>query len=82
MAEASDTLGILRQNLLDAGCDEQSIQRCTDFARKGEWQKITPYLAEHRMLLLEQAHASQKQIDCLDFLAYRIHKEHKQEDAS
>jgi len=80
MPEASDTLGILYQNLLDAGCNEQMIEKCMDYARNNEWEKIKPCLADCKKSLLGQVRTNQKQIDCLDFLTYRIQKEHKQED--
>lgn len=34
MAEATDTFGILQQNLLDAGCDGKTINSCMDYAKK------------------------------------------------
>lgn len=80
MAEASDTLGILYQNLLDAGCCEQTVKICMDFAKNGEWNRITAQMADCKKTLLRQVHTSQKQIDCLDFLVYEIEKRTKQED--
>lgn len=80
MSNASDTLGIFRQNLIDAGCDENTISKCVAFAEKGEWEKISSVLSEHRSKLLKNVHSGQKQIDCLDFLAYRINKEHNKEE--
>ena len=79
MANASDTLGILRQNLIDAGCDENTISKCIAFAEKGEWEKIASVLCEQRSTLLKSVHSRQKQIDCLDFLTYRLKKEHNKE---
>ncbi|NLA76403.1 MAG: hypothetical protein GX851_00990 [Clostridiales bacterium] len=74
MPEASDTLGILYQTLLDAGCSEQMIEKCMDYARSNEWGKIIPCLADCKKSLLGQVRTNQKQIDLLDFLAYRIEK--------
>lgn len=79
MANASDTLGILRQNLIDAGCDENTVSKCIAFAGKGEWEKIASVLSAQRSKLLSNVHSGQKQIDCLDFLTYRIKKEHNKE---
>ena len=79
MAHISDTLGVLRQNLIDGGCDENTISKCIVFAEKGEWEKIASVLSEQRSKLLKNVHSRQKQIDCLDFLAYRINKEHNKE---
>lgn len=80
MAEASDTLGILYWNLLDAGYDEEAAKLCMQHARKGEWDKITAQLSKQKSLLLSHIHTNQKQIDCLDFLVYQINKENKQEE--
>lgn len=75
MAEASDVYGILYQNLVDAGCGEEAITRCMDYAQKGEWKHLLPVLTQHKKTLLEQVHKYEKQVDCLDFLIYRLHKE-------
>lgn len=75
MADASDVYGILYQNLMDAGCSEKGIMVCMDYAQKGEWEKLLPVLTQHKKILLEQVHASEKRIDCLDFLIYRLNKE-------
>ena len=75
MAEASDVYGILYQNLVDAGCGEKGITVCMDYAQRGEWKKLLPMLTRHKKALLEQVHTSEKKIDCLDFLIYRLNKE-------
>lgn len=75
MAEATDTFGILYQNLLDSGCDDKTVKSCMAFAKKGEWNILQPLLVRHRKALLERLHTDQLQIDCLDFLLYRIKKE-------
>ena len=75
MAEASDVYGILYQNLVDAGCSEKRIADCMDYAKKGNWKNLLPMLLQHKKYLLELVHTSEKQIDCLDFLIYRLNKE-------
>ena len=79
MAQASDTLGILRQNLADAGCDKETIKSCITYAEGGEWDRLIPLLSAHKAALLKTAHESARQIDCLDYLVYHIKKEHKEE---
>lgn len=76
MAEASDTLGILRQNLVDAGCGDETISRCLSLADSGQWEKLLPLMAKEKVALLETAHANRRKIDCLDFLVYEIKKKH------
>lgn len=74
MAEANDTTGIIYQNLLDADCDERITEKCMVFVRDGEYQKLLPILSDFRAGLLEDLHAGQKKIDCLDYLIYAIKK--------
>ena len=76
MAEASDTLGILRQALTDAGCDDATIESCVSSAGRGEWEKLLPLMAKEKAALLETVHDNRKKIDCLDFLVYEIKKKH------
>ncbi len=75
MAEASDTFGILYQNLLDAGCSKQLAERCMSYAESGTWRNMLPLLTGHKTELLNAVHTGQKQIDCLDYLIYKIQKE-------
>ncbi len=75
MAEASDTQGILRQNLLDAGCGSDTVQRCMDLAKRRECAELLCLLLRHRRELLDTIHQSEKRIDCLDYLIYQIEKQ-------
>ena len=77
MAEASDTQGILRQNLIDAGCDQDTVQQCMELAQGKKTAEMKRILARHRQTLLDTVHAGQKQIDCLDYLVYHIEKQEK-----
>ena len=74
MAEASNTLGIVYQNLKDAGCDEQTTERCMALARSGNCGGLLPILSQHRKRLLGTVRLGQKQLDCLDYLIYQIQK--------
>lgn len=76
MAEASDTMGILHQNLIDAGCSRDLVETCMEFAKADQWNRILSLLAGQRVNLLDSVHDGQKQIDCLDFLVYSINKKH------
>lgn len=77
MAKATDTFGILKQNLEDAGCDKVITDECVELASQNRWNEIPQLLRLHKSQLLDAMHASQNQIDCLDYLVYRIRKEHK-----
>lgn len=74
MAEASDTLGILRQNLIDAGCDRELVGRCITLAQEKKTGELLLILSRHRRTLLDGVHQREKQIDCLDFLIYQINR--------
>ncbi|MCI8990797.1 MAG: hypothetical protein HFF59_08290 [Lawsonibacter sp.] len=74
MAEASDTEGILRQNLIDAGCDLELVQQCMDLAQGERMEEMKRILTRHRQTLLDMVHAEQKKIDCLDYLFYNMEK--------
>lgn len=75
MAEASDAKGILRQNLIDAGCDFEIVQQCMELAQGKKTAEIKRILACHRKSLLDAVHAEQKKIDCLDYLVYQLEKQ-------
>ena len=74
MAEASDTLALICQNLKDAGCDAQTTEDCMSFVRAGNLKGILPILLQHRKALLGTVRSGQKKIDCLDYLIYEIQK--------
>lgn len=74
MAEASDTLGILRQNLIDAGCGRELAGRCITLAQEKKTGELLLLLSRHRRTLLDGVHQREKQIDCLDFLIYQINR--------
>ena len=71
MAEALDEAGMLLQNLRDAGCGEEMIARCMEQAETAD---IIPMLQTYRSQLLGRVHESQDELDCLDYLLYRLKK--------
>ena len=75
MAQALDRLGILYQNLIDAGCDEKTVEQCLALVKEERQADILPLLSRHRTSLLNVVRTGQKQIDCLDFLVYSVEKE-------
>lgn len=69
-------MGILHQNLIDAGCSKDLIETCMELAKENKWKCLLPLLSKQRINLLDSVHNGQKQIDCLDFLVYSINKKH------
>lgn len=80
MPNASDTQGILMQNLLDAGCSGDTVRRCMELAGKQERGELLRVLSHHRRELLDLVHQSEKQIDCLDYLIFQIEKQKNEAD--
>ena len=76
MAEASDTWGILYQNLIDAGCEQETAEQCVELEKAGKHTDLLQFLSRHRADLLDTVHENQKRIDCLDFLVYQMNKAH------
>ena len=61
----------LRQNLIDAGCDQAQIDAFAHLAGSGDRVEL---LETHRKALLTKLHQSQRQLDCLDYLLYQLRK--------
>lgn len=74
MAQANDIVGRVYQNLVDAGCDKETTDKCMLIVQKGSYSEMLPILAQHKAFLLDGVHVGQKQIDCLDYLIYNIQK--------
>ncbi len=65
------------QNLKDAGCNQDIITAFIKDLKEGSIDDGMRLLAAHRRLLLEELHREQKQIDCLDYLVYKMEKTKK-----
>lgn len=74
MAEAFDAIGMVYQNLEDAGCDKQTIERCMALIQSENPKGMLPMLASYRKKLLDTVRSGQKKVDCLDYLIYQIQK--------
>lgn len=75
MAEASNTQGILLENLLDAGCDGKLTRQVERLMAAGRRRESLALLTEYRRELLERCHVEQKRLDCLDYLMYKLEKD-------
>lgn len=63
------------QNLIDAGCGSETVAAIMEDFRAEKISEGLKLLAAHRRLLLDNLHKEQKQIDCLDYLVYKMKKE-------
>lgn len=59
--------GIFLRGLADAGCTEEEIRRCPG-GRKGRER----FLRRRREKALDELHAAERRIDCLDWLLCEI----------
>lgn len=75
MAEANDKVQLLYQNLQDAGCTPEMIQKCMALDAERNCTDLLFQLLQYRKALLEQVHLRQKELDCLDFLIYLLKKQ-------
>lgn len=64
----------LIQNLKDAGCEEEVVEQFLALDQDGKTKEQLELLASHRCQLLKEIHEGEKQIDCLDYLVYRLQK--------
>ena len=60
------------QNLNDAGCDAEMIQKCITLQNEGKTREQLRLLGRQRRNLLHVIHENQKRIDCLDYLIHCI----------
>lgn len=58
----------LIQNLQDAGCNQELIDKFLELFSKNEKEKIYDLLSKYRRTLLNTLHKNQKEIDNLDYL--------------
>ncbi len=69
------------QNMKDAGCGDDCIREFLEGYRKGANKKCEMILSIHRRELLDRIHQQQCQIDCLDYLSYRLMQNRKEKEA-
>lgn len=68
MRGEQDIHNALRQNLADAGCDNEMCRQCMSLLGREKKQAVMEILALHRKTLLEKLRQNQRQIDVLDYL--------------
>lgn len=76
MAHALNEQEMLLQNLKDSGCDQQTIESCLILFQQRNTSEMKILLAKHKQKLLETVHIHQKEIDCLDYLVFRLNQIH------
>ncbi len=72
----------LIQNLKDAGCDKDTIEKYCQCCDCGDQRGKKRLLEQHRRDLLDDMHRVQKHIDCLDYLSYQEQKLQAQKEST
>lgn len=62
------------QNLKDAGCDLETMERFPALEQTGQTREQLKLLSVHRKRLLDKVHEEERRIDCLDYLVYQMKK--------
>ena len=75
MANATDKTAVFEQTLKDAGCSEALKKHCCECYEDGDWSTLETLLKQQKIALLNKVHEGQKQIDCIDYLAYTLNKD-------
>lgn len=63
------------QNLKDAGCDAETVERFLSLMERERTAEQLALLADHRRRLLDKVHQEERRIDCLDYLVYQMNKD-------
>ena len=74
MTNNTSSIQTIIQNLKDAGCNEDTIDRFMECMKNGASKEQLRILSQHRRELLDKIHIEQKRIDCLDYLVYQIER--------
>lgn len=62
------------QNLQEAGCSPETIDRCLGCLDTGNTAELLKRLGSHRQQLLDTVHEREQQIDRLDYLVFQIER--------
>jgi len=68
----SVNLTAVKQNLIDAGCNEVFIEKFMALTEMHRTAEMLNMLAIHRKTLLKGIHADERKIYCLDYLVDRL----------
>lgn len=75
MPDYKDKKSCFINNLVDAGCDKELIEKCEVLKENNEMNELINVLMKHKQQLLKLLHQNTNQIDCLDYLICKIKKE-------
>ena len=64
----NEELETILNNLSDAGCGDEELQKTKQLYEAGDTQALIRYFRKCRCNLMEKLHESQRKVDRLDFL--------------
>ena len=64
----------IKQNLIDAGCDEHFIRQFMSLQSEQKTTEMLSLLAKQRKHLLDRVHTEERKIYCLDYLVNKLKK--------
>lgn len=70
----SESVTTIEQNLIDAGCDKEFIDKFMNLTETQRTAEMLNMLAVHRKTLLDAIHADERRIYCLDYLVIKLNK--------
>ena len=73
MANGKNITDQIIQNLEDSGCDSQIILELLDAYHQGNSKYQLHLLRTHKLTLKSELRKRLKQVDCLDYLIYKLH---------
>ena len=72
-----DELDKILNNLSDAGCGSEELQKAKQLYEAGDAQALIRYFRKCRCSRMEELHETQRKVDCLDFLIRQTAKTKK-----
>lgn len=72
MADYHDSAAVLMQNLQDAGCDQRLADAVLRYLHSDQTSCACCLLRQHKKTLLQHLHETERRIDSLDHLIYRL----------
>lgn len=75
MPNYKDEKSCFINNLIDAGCSNDLINKCQMLKEQNKMDELIMTLTNHKKNLLAIMHTSTERIDCLDYLICKIRKE-------
>lgn len=70
----SESVMSIEQNLMDAGCDKEFIEKFINLTETQQTTEMLRMLADHRKNLLDSIHSDERKIYCLDYLVNKLKK--------